>query len=79
MYMRCVPRFFADAQNDRKGVDHNIRKFKNVIKDISETHIKKAKTSKKRKIFVKIRKACTLGIDSTPFVSYFSGKIFNYG
>ena len=40
-----------DAQNDRKGVDHNIRKIKNVIRDISETHIKNTQNIKKEKNF----------------------------
>ena len=55
-----------DAQNDREEVDHYIRKIKNVIRDISKTHIKNThqkhtsktrKTSKKRKTFVKIQKS----------------------
>ena len=33
------------------GADHNIRKIKNVIRDISETHIKKRENIKKEKNF----------------------------
>ena len=44
-----------DAQNDREEVDHYIRKIKNVIRDISKTHIKNthqkhAKPQKREKL-----------------------------
>ena len=62
MYMKCVPDSSLtlrmtekDAQNDREEVDHYIRKIKNVIRDISKTHIKNthqkhAKPQKREKL-----------------------------